>query len=52
VQQTLKHWQEDTDLIAIRDKDALAKLPAEERDGWQKLWAEVLDLLQKAGETK
>jgi tetratricopeptide (TPR) repeat protein/serine/threonine protein kinase len=52
VQQTLNHWQEDTDLAGIRDKDALAKLPAEERDDWQKLWAEVAEVLAKAGEKR
>jgi hypothetical protein len=32
--QALKHWQEDTDLIAIRDAKALAKLPADEREAF------------------
>ena len=31
VQQTLQHWQADTDLAAIRDVGALAKLPVPER---------------------
>jgi hypothetical protein len=29
----------------VRDKDALAALPAVERAEWEKLWAEVADLL-------
>jgi tetratricopeptide (TPR) repeat protein/serine/threonine protein kinase len=47
-QQRMKHWQEDSDLTGVRDKDALAKLPAEERVAWEKLWAEVAALLKKA----
>jgi serine/threonine-protein kinase len=31
VQQTLRHWQKDTDLAGLRDKAALATLPGEER---------------------
>ncbi len=31
VQQTVRHWQKDTDLAGIRDAAALAKLPAENR---------------------
>jgi serine/threonine-protein kinase len=34
-------WQADPDLAGVRDKEGLAKLPAEEREQWQKLWAEV-----------
>ncbi len=44
----LKQLQEDTDLAGVRDKDALAKLPAEEQDVWRKLWADVDALLKKA----
>jgi hypothetical protein len=29
----------------VRDKEALAGLPAEERAEWEKLWSEVADLL-------
>jgi hypothetical protein len=46
----LQHWQEDTDLAGVRDKDALAKLPADEQDAWRKLWADVDALLKKAGD--
>jgi hypothetical protein len=34
---TLKHWQIDSDLVVIRDMDAVAKLPAEERGTCEKL---------------
>jgi hypothetical protein len=46
VQQTMKHWQTDADFAGVRDKDALAKLPAEEQEAWQKLWADVAALLK------
>jgi len=48
VQVKLRHWQKDRALADIRDKDALAKLPAEERAEWEKLWADVAALLKKA----
>ena len=47
-QQTLMHWQEDRDLAGLRDKDALAKLPGEERTACERLWADVAALLKKA----
>jgi tetratricopeptide (TPR) repeat protein len=37
----LGYWQLDPDLAGLRDQDGLAKLPAPEREEWQKLWAEV-----------
>jgi hypothetical protein len=43
----LRHWQGDADLAGLRDPAALAKLPAEEREACQKLWAEVEALLKK-----
>jgi tetratricopeptide (TPR) repeat protein len=49
-QQALQHWQQDGDLASLRDKDALAKLPAEERAAFTKLWADVAVLLKKAAE--
>jgi tetratricopeptide (TPR) repeat protein len=52
IQRTLKHWQQDADLPSVRDKDALAKLPAAEQQAWQKLWAEVDALLKKTPDGK
>jgi hypothetical protein len=46
MQQTLKRWQQDSDLASLRD--ALAKLPAEEQEAWTQLWAEVAALLKQA----
>jgi tetratricopeptide (TPR) repeat protein len=45
---TLRHWQQDADLAGVRDRDALGKLPVEERTAWQKLWADVEALRQRA----
>jgi superkiller protein 3 len=44
IQQRLAHWQQDTDLTAVRDANALAALTEKERDAWQKLWADVAAL--------
>jgi hypothetical protein len=49
-QKALRHWQQDRDLAGIRDAAALAKLPAEERAAYRKLWSDVAALLQKAEE--
>jgi hypothetical protein len=46
----LQHWQQDADLASVRNKDALAKLPAEEQKAFTQLWADVAALLKKAGE--
>jgi tetratricopeptide (TPR) repeat protein/serine/threonine protein kinase len=48
VQQMLQHWQNDTDLVTVRDAMALVNLPQEERQAWTKLWADVDTLLKRA----
>jgi hypothetical protein len=48
--QTLRRWQKDPDLASLRDRVALEKLPAAERDAWQRLWADADALLQRAQE--
>jgi serine/threonine-protein kinase len=50
VQQTLRHWKKDRDLVGIRETEALAKLPAAEGEACRKLWADVDALLQQAHE--
>jgi tetratricopeptide (TPR) repeat protein len=50
--QALRWWQKDADLTGVRDKQALAALPAAERAGWEKLWAEVADLLRRLDAAK
>ena len=47
VQQLLAHWQEDTDLAALREAKSLASLPQKERAAWQQLWADVAALRKK-----
>jgi serine/threonine-protein kinase len=37
-------WQTDTALSGVRDRAAQAKLPADERARWQRLWADVAAL--------
>jgi serine/threonine-protein kinase len=47
-----RHWQIDPDLAGIRDSDALARLPAEERLLWERLWSDVGALLPRASSPK
>jgi serine/threonine-protein kinase len=48
VQSAMKHWQIDTDLAGLRDKDALSKLSAQEQKAFAQLWADVAALLKEA----
>jgi serine/threonine protein kinase len=48
IAQTLKHWEEDTDLATVREEKELAKLTEAERKDWKTLWADVDALLAKA----
>jgi serine/threonine protein kinase/tetratricopeptide (TPR) repeat protein len=48
----LNVWLQDTDLRGLRDAAYLAKLPAEERKAYVKLWTEVRELLSKAQSKK
>jgi serine/threonine-protein kinase len=43
----LARWQTDTDLVAVRDEKALARLPREEQQAWHKLWADVRALSRR-----
>jgi serine/threonine protein kinase/tetratricopeptide (TPR) repeat protein len=46
---TLHHWQDDPDLISVRDVMTLADLPTDERASWRRLWAAVAALRARAG---
>ena len=46
VSPALRHWKQDPDLAGVRDGDALAKLPADERRAWEALWKDVDALLK------
>jgi superkiller protein 3 len=50
VQRTLRHWQKNPDLAALRDPGALAQLPEAERAACRKLWSDVEALLARARE--
>jgi serine/threonine-protein kinase len=48
----MRHWQQDPDLAGIRDRDAVAQLPAEEQKACHQLWADVAALHKKAEDRK
>ena len=48
VVQILKQRKVDTNLAAVRDPEALARLPEPERKEWQSLWSDVDSLLERA----
>jgi Flp pilus assembly protein TadD/serine/threonine protein kinase len=48
VQEQLAHWQQDADLIAVRDKEWLAAMLDFDRARWQQLWADVAALQKEA----
>jgi hypothetical protein len=52
VRLTLTRWRADPNLTGVRNKDALAKLPEDERARWQELWGEVDGLLKRVGDKK
>jgi serine/threonine protein kinase/Flp pilus assembly protein TadD len=39
--EALKTWQTDDALSGVRDEAALEKLPADERERWRRLWADL-----------
>jgi hypothetical protein len=41
VRSRLAQWQNEPDLVSVRDKAALDKLPDDERRQWQRLWERV-----------
>ena len=47
IRQRLQLWQGDPDLAGVRAKDALARLPDEEREQWERLWSDVEELLRR-----
>jgi tetratricopeptide (TPR) repeat protein len=50
VRQWLRHWQTDRDLVGVRARDALARLPDEERTEWEELWSDVDALLRRVSQ--
>ena len=49
VLRAMRQWRKDTDLVAVRDSEGLARLPDAERLDWLALWGEVDALMRKAG---
>jgi serine/threonine-protein kinase len=47
-QQKLQSWLRDTDFNSVRGPEALARLSADERTAWAKLWTDVESLRKKA----
>jgi tetratricopeptide (TPR) repeat protein len=45
---TLSHWQTDPHLAGVRGTGGLAKLPEDESQLWERLWADVAALLKRA----
>jgi serine/threonine protein kinase/Flp pilus assembly protein TadD len=43
----MQHWQQDKDFTGVRGTAALDKLPEAERPDWQKLWADVAEMLAR-----
>jgi hypothetical protein len=52
VQKTLEHWVNNSDLVSVRRAKSLQELPPSEREAWQKLWADVYALLERARQGK
>lgn len=48
VSQEMQDWLCDADFNGVRDGSALARLPEAERRDWQRLWAEVKEVLRQA----
>ena len=46
----MRHWQTDGDLAGVRARDALARLPDEEREQWERLWSDVDALLRRVSQ--
>ena len=47
---TLQHWRQDSDLVGVRDPEALAALPDDEGADWRGLWDVVAMLIKKVDE--
>jgi hypothetical protein len=47
VRRTLQVWKTNPQLAGVRGADAITKLPADEREAWQKFWSEVEALLKQ-----
>src|SRR5262249_48736087 len=48
--QWMRRWQTDFHLAGVRARDALARLPDEERQQWERLWSDVDALLRRVSQ--
>jgi tetratricopeptide (TPR) repeat protein len=44
VHRTMQYWLADSELAPVRDAAAVERLPPEERDAWNRVWADVREL--------
>ena len=51
IRQGVQFWWGDPDLAGVHAEDALAMLPDEERERWERLWSDVDALLRRASES-
>jgi tetratricopeptide (TPR) repeat protein len=47
----MRTWLDSPDLVPVRDPAAVGLLPPDERDAWNKLWADVRDLHDRTATT-
>ena len=52
VHKRMNEWLQDADLAGVRDDQWLAKLPADEREKWRKLWEQVRSLRDRTAPPK
>jgi hypothetical protein len=52
VRPMMQHWMADGDLAGVCGRNALAGLPGEERQDWERLWSDVGALLRRASATE
>src|SRR5262249_17301146 len=48
ISNVLQHWLVDTDFGDVRGPESLASLPEAERQSWQQLWTDVVEVLKRA----
>jgi hypothetical protein len=52
VREELECWQRDANLALVRIKEALDRLPDDERQDWHRLWDDVASLFTKVEQMK
>jgi Flp pilus assembly protein TadD len=50
--QMVRRWLSDVDLAGVRGREALARLPENERKQWERLWSDVDALLGRASRSE